>query len=77
MPSPEKERSRWRWTCPHHKGGPMTLRSAERHLQRRHYDCWSCRVERTMVRAMIEGRGWVSPLGTDGMRSLSPGHPAY
>jgi hypothetical protein len=49
----------WRWTCPHCFGGPMRLESADRHLRRKHADCWSCRLERLMIRAMIEGRGYV------------------
>jgi hypothetical protein len=37
----------------------MALPSAVRHLRRRHNDCWSCRLERLMVEAMIDGRGFV------------------
>jgi hypothetical protein len=49
----------WRWTCPHCRGGPMALRSADRHLRRRHADCAGCRIERHMVQAMAEGRGFI------------------
>lgn len=49
---------RWRWRCPHCLGGNMKLESAVRHLRRRHNDCWSCRLERTMVEAMRQGTGF-------------------
>jgi hypothetical protein len=34
----------------------MHLRSAEKHLQRKHYDCKFCRDERLMVHVMQEKR---------------------
>lgn len=37
----------------------MTLRSAARHLRRKHWECFSCRAERLMVLAMMEGRGYI------------------
>jgi hypothetical protein len=37
----------------------MKLESAEKHMRRKHSDCWSCDLERIMVRSMIEGRGYV------------------
>ena len=46
----------WRWTCPHCGVGSMNLRSAEKHLQRKHYDCWSCKTERLMVHVLRERR---------------------
>lgn len=38
-------------------GLPMRLRSASRHLRNKHYDCWSCRIEKIMIDMMIQGRG--------------------
>lgn len=49
----------WRWRCPHCGVGSMKLASAERHLRRRHFDCASCRIERLMVQAMMEGKGFI------------------
>lgn len=37
----------------------MTLESADKHLRRKHADCWSCRLERSMVQAMIAGVGFI------------------
>jgi hypothetical protein len=37
----------------------MKLESADRHMQRKHLGCWSCKLERMMVKAMIDGRGYV------------------
>jgi hypothetical protein len=46
----------------------MSLRSAYRHLTRRHWDCPSCHLERLIVQAMMEGKGFViersDPLAT-------------
>jgi hypothetical protein len=51
----------------------MRLPSAERHLRRKHYDCWSCKLERLMVQAMIEGKGFI----LDGPLFIRPaGSPA-
>lgn len=55
-----KEAKVYRWTCPHCLGGPMLLRSAVRHLLRRHFHCFSCRLEKIMVESMMMGRGWVA-----------------
>jgi hypothetical protein len=37
----------------------MRLESADRHMRRKHADCWSCKLERMMVQAMLAGRGFV------------------
>jgi hypothetical protein len=37
----------------------MRLESADKHLRRKHADCFSCRIERHMIQAMIAGRGFV------------------
>lgn len=36
----------------------MKLPKAWRHLRLRHNDCFSCRLEALMVKAMLEGRGF-------------------
>jgi uncharacterized protein (DUF983 family) len=48
-----------RWRCPHCGGGYMSLASAEKHLTRRHSDCWSCKMERHMVRAIRSNIGQI------------------
>lgn len=60
-----------RWTCPHHKQGTMSLRSGIEHLRRKHYDCWSCRLEGLMLKAMCEGRGSLRFAGEFGPLDLS------
>jgi hypothetical protein len=30
----------------------MKLESADRHLRRKHSDCWSCKLERQMIQAI-------------------------
>jgi len=46
-----------RWKCPHCDVGVMKLRSADRHLRNKHFDCASCRIERLVVQAIMEGKG--------------------
>jgi hypothetical protein len=57
----------WRWTCPHCGGGSMPLKNGFNHLRRKHYDCWSCRIETLMISGMLDGRGYVfeGPLWPD------------
>jgi hypothetical protein len=51
----------------------MRLRSALRHLKLHHSDCYSCKLEQLLVQAMIEGRGYVIPVGTQEAIFLSRG----
>jgi hypothetical protein len=37
----------------------MKLRAAQRHLRRSHSECWSCRLEKLMVEAMMTGHGFI------------------
>jgi hypothetical protein len=43
----------------------MRIGSALRHLRRRHSDCWSCRIEAIMCRAIMEGKGFIAPIDSD------------
>jgi hypothetical protein len=47
----------------------MKLFSALRHLRRKHYACWSCRIEQILVKEMISGRAWVWKT-SDGWREI-------
>jgi uncharacterized protein (DUF983 family) len=46
-----------RWRCPHCGGGYMSLASAEKHLTRRHSDCWSCELEKHLVQMIRQDIG--------------------
>ena len=56
----EREWRNWRWRCPHCAAQDMSLHSAVNHLERRHLDCWACRLERHMLKAMLAGEVFLS-----------------
>ncbi|HEX8838144.1 MAG TPA: hypothetical protein VF748_14480 [Candidatus Acidoferrum sp.] len=54
-----------RWKCPHCDIGHMMLRSANKHLRKRHSDCVSCHLEQLLVQQLLAGNGWLTPIGSD------------
>lgn len=66
-----KYQKRLRWTCPHCGGSPMKLKSGQKHLRRKHADCWSCRTERLLLTALRAGMGYLEQVSADPYRRLS------
>lgn len=50
------------WSCPHCEAKRLELKDGLRHLSNHHSACLSCRAERLLLIAMMEGRGWTVPL---------------
>lgn len=46
-----------RWHCPHCPGTNFRLPAAQMHLNEKHNDCYSCHLERLLMKAIMEGRG--------------------